>query len=63
MDIATVFGILIGLGLTIISILIAEGVKGFVPFLNYEAFFIVMGGTFAALLLRPRLRTTRLAPA
>jgi len=51
MDIATIFGIIIGLLLVIITILIAEGAKGFVPFLNYEAFFVVMGGTFCALLV------------
>ncbi|MBN1822757.1 MAG: MotA/TolQ/ExbB proton channel family protein [Endomicrobiales bacterium] len=51
MDIATIIGILIGLGLVIISVLIAEGAKGFIPFLNYEAFLVVMGGTFCALLV------------
>jgi len=51
MDIATILGIIVGLGLVVISILLAEGVKGFVPFLNYEAFFVVMGGTFSALLV------------
>ena len=56
MDIATIFGILTGLVLVIISVLIAEGVKGFVPFLNYEAFFVVMGGTFCALLVNYPIR-------
>ena len=56
MDIATIFGILVGLGLVIISVLMAEGIKGFVPFLNYEAFFIVMGGTFCALLVNYPIR-------
>jgi chemotaxis protein MotA len=51
MDLATVLGIGVGLALVIISILLSEGVKGFVPFLNLEALFIVMGGTFCALLV------------
>lgn len=51
MDLATILGIIVGLSLVVISVLLAEGVKGFVPFLNYEAFFIVMGGTFCALLV------------
>jgi chemotaxis protein MotA len=46
----------IGLGFVIVSVLIAEGLKGFVPFLNYEAFFVVMGGTFAALLVNYPLK-------
>lgn len=56
MDIATIFGIMVGLGLVIISVLMAEGVKGFVPFMNPEAFFIVMGGTFCALLVNYPLK-------
>jgi chemotaxis protein MotA len=51
MDIATLLGIVVGIGLVITSILLGEGVKGFTPFLNYEAFLIVMGGTFCALLV------------
>lgn len=51
MDIATIFGLLVGFGLVILSVIIAEGVKGFVPFLNAEAFFVVLGGTFCALLV------------
>jgi chemotaxis protein MotA len=35
----------------VFSILLGEGVAGFKPFLNYEAFLIVMGGTFCALLV------------
>lgn len=56
MDIATIFGILVGLALVVISVILAEGVKGFIPFLNYEAFFIVMGGTFCALLVNYPIR-------
>jgi chemotaxis protein MotA len=49
MDIATLLGIGFGLGLTVITILLSEGIKGFAPFLNVEAFFMVMGGTLCAL--------------
>jgi len=51
MDIATLLGIVVGIGLVIFSIFLGEGVNGFKPFLNYEAFLIVMGGTFCALLV------------
>lgn len=51
MDIATIFGIVIGFLMVVITILLAEGAKGFIPFLNYEALLIVMGGTFCALLV------------
>ena len=33
------------------SLLLGEGIAGFKPFLNYEAFLIVMGGTFCSLLV------------
>jgi chemotaxis protein MotA len=56
MDLATILGIAVGLALVVVSILISEGVKGFVPFLNYEAFLIVMGGTFCALLVNYPIR-------
>jgi chemotaxis protein MotA len=51
MDIATLLGIIVGGGLVILSVLMSEGVAGFKPFLNYEAFLIVMGGTFCSLLV------------
>jgi chemotaxis protein MotA len=51
MDIATIIGICVGIALIVASILLGEGIKGFVPFLNYEALFIVIGGTFSALLI------------
>jgi chemotaxis protein MotA len=51
MDIATLLGIIVGIGLVIVSVLLGEGVAGFKPFLNYEAFLVVMGGTFCALLV------------
>ncbi|MFH1368628.1 MAG: MotA/TolQ/ExbB proton channel family protein [Elusimicrobiota bacterium] len=56
MDITTVLGVSVGLGLVIISVLLAEGVKGFVPFLNVEALFVVMGGTIAALFVNYPLK-------
>jgi len=43
MDIATLLGIVVGAGLVVFSIFLGEGVAGFKPFLNYEAFLIVMG--------------------
>ncbi|MFC1679298.1 motility protein A [Elusimicrobiota bacterium] len=51
MDIGTVMGIFVFMGLAITAILHAEGVAGFRPFLNAEAFLIVMGGTFCATLV------------
>ena len=51
MDISTIAGILIGGLMVFITIFHAEGMKGFAPFLNAEAFFIVMGGTFCAILV------------
>jgi len=49
MDIATLLGIVLGLGLVIVSIMLGEGVAGFKPFLNYEAALIVLGGTICAI--------------
>jgi chemotaxis protein MotA len=51
MDLATIAGIFVGLGLVIIAILISEGMKGIMLFMNYEALLVVMGGTFCALLV------------
>src|SRR5215510_14283371 len=51
MDIATLLGIAVGIGLVVTSIFLGEGVAGFKPFLNYEAFLIVMGGTFCSILV------------
>lgn len=51
MDLATIAGILVGGLMVFITVFHAEGLKGFAPFLNAEAFFIVMGGTFCALLV------------
>jgi chemotaxis protein MotA len=51
MDIATILGVIFFFGMVVAAILLAEGVKGFTPFLNLEALLVVMGGTFSALLV------------
>jgi len=51
MDIGTIAGILAGLLMVFLTIFHAEGMKGFLPFLNAEAVLIVMGGTCCALLV------------
>lgn len=51
MDIATIAGIVVFLGLTVTSIYMGEGVSGFKPFLNMEALLMVMGGTVCATLV------------
>jgi len=51
MDIATLIGIVVGIGLVVLAIFLGEGMNGFKPFLNAEAVLIVMGGTFCALLV------------
>lgn len=51
MDLATIFGIIIFLGLTVFSVVHSEGVEGLKPFANQEALFMVMGGTFCATLV------------
>ncbi len=51
MDLATILGIVVGLGMVFFTIFHAEGMKGFLPFINAEAFCIVLGGTFCALLV------------
>lgn len=51
MDIATVMGIILFLGMVVMAIFIQEGVKGFQPFINLEALLVVMGGTLCATLV------------
>jgi chemotaxis protein MotA len=51
MDIATLIGVVVGLGLVIAAVFIQEGMGGFKPFLNVEAALIVGGGTLCALLV------------
>ncbi|MBI4055955.1 MAG: MotA/TolQ/ExbB proton channel family protein [Elusimicrobia bacterium] len=51
MDIATIAGIIIFFGCVVGAIVHAEGIAGFKPFINAEAFLLVMGGTFCAVLV------------
>jgi chemotaxis protein MotA len=51
MDVATISGVIIGLGMIILAILMKEGMKGVGNFINLEAIMIVIGGTAAALLV------------
>lgn len=51
MDIATVLGILVGFLMVVANIYHSEGMEGFKPFINMEAFLVVMGGTFCATLV------------
>jgi len=51
MDIATFTGIVIFFGFVVAAVYLGEGIAGFKPFLNLEAFLVVIGGTFCALLV------------
>ncbi|MCX5789207.1 MAG: MotA/TolQ/ExbB proton channel family protein [Elusimicrobia bacterium] len=51
MDIATIMGVLVFIGLAVLSIYLGEGWAGFKPFANMEAALMVMGGTFCATLV------------
>ena len=51
MDIATISGILVFLGFVLGAVYHSQGLSGFKPFINVEAAFIVMGGTFCAILI------------
>jgi chemotaxis protein MotA len=51
MDIATIFGIIAFLGMTMGAIYLGDGVAGFKPFMNMEALLMVMGGTLCATLV------------
>jgi chemotaxis protein MotA len=51
MDIATFTGIIVFAGFVFGAIYMQEGIAGFKPFLNLEAFMLVLGGTFCALLV------------
>ena len=51
MDIATIMGVLVFIGLAVLSIYLGEGWAGFKPFMNMEAALMVMGGTFCATLV------------
>lgn len=56
MDFTTFVGIFVFLGFVVASVFHAEGVKGLKMFLNAEAFFVVLGGTFCALLVNYPLK-------
>ena len=51
MDIATIAGIVVFFLMAVSSIYLSEGMEGFKPFINAEAFLVVMGGTFCATLV------------
>jgi len=51
MDIATLAGIFVGGLMVFLTVFKSEGLAGFKPFMNMEAIFIVLGGTFCALLV------------
>ena len=51
MDIATLTGIIVFAGFVFGAVYMQEGIAGFKPFMNAEAFMLVMGGTFCALLV------------
>jgi len=51
MDIATIAGIIVFLGFVVVSITHAQGFAALKLFINLEAFLVVLGGTFCALLV------------
>ncbi|MDO8735313.1 MAG: motility protein A, partial [Elusimicrobiota bacterium] len=51
MDIATIAGIIVFLGFVVVSIVHAQGFTALKLFVNMEAFLVVLGGTFCALLV------------
>jgi len=51
MDIATLSGIIVFAGFVFGAVYMQEGIAGFKPFMNAEAFMLVLGGTFCALLV------------
>ena len=56
MDITTIGGIIFALLLVAGSIILSEGVSGFAAFVSAEAFMVVIGGTFAAILVNYPLK-------
>ena len=56
MDIATVMGIIVFMGLAVTAIFIQEGLGGFKPFLNLEALLLIAGGTFCSTLVKYPLK-------
>jgi chemotaxis protein MotA len=51
MDFATIFGIILFIGMAVRAITWHEGMAGLKPFANVEAALVVMGGTLCALLV------------
>ncbi len=51
MDIATIIGAALGVGLIIFAVVLHNGVKGLAMFNNTEAFLVVLGGTFCATMI------------
>ena len=51
MDIATFSGIIVFAGFVVASVYMGEGWAGFKPFMNAEAFLVVLGGTACAILV------------
>ena len=51
MDIATFSGIIVFAGFVVASVYLGEGWAGFKPFMNVEAFLVVLGGTACAILV------------
>ena len=49
MDIATLTGIIVFAGFVVGAVYLQEELAGFKPFMDIEAFLVVMGGTFFAL--------------
>lgn len=51
MDIATIAGIAVGLGLCALGIILSAGLAGFVAFINLSSVLITFGGSFASLMV------------
>jgi chemotaxis protein MotA len=56
MDIATILGIILFIGMAVRAVTWHEGMAGLAPFINVEAFLVVLGGTFCALLVNYDLK-------
>ncbi len=51
MDITTIIGAALGVGLIVFAVVLHQGVEGLAIFNNTEAFLVVIGGTFCATLI------------
>lgn len=61
MDIATIIGLLLGVGLVLASIMMGSG--GLAPFINVPSMMITIGGSFAAILINFPLKPVLSLPA